>query len=348
MALTIGDNFSYQGAKPLDARLVYDTIAQMKAKPDSTLYAGIIAFCKADGKNYQWKPTNTVDATLGKWREFESGSGGSDNVVEGYRNPSDGLFYEESAYVTAIIGAGNIIYIDIPNNLPYRWDGSDFVYIGGGGSDNVIDGYRNLSDGLFYKESSYTTAIAGAGNTIYIDIPSNSLYRWDGIGFVPVKDDGSDNIVEGYRNPSDGLFYEESSYTTAITGSDKVIYIDLPNNTQYRWDGTGFVFIGGAGDTIQVVTLPIASSSELGKIYQYIGTSTTEYINGYFYECVEDAENPGNYIWEQKSVQPGSGDLKPSDVQDIKNNFIVIPYVVPPIPMTETDVQAVKDAFIIY
>lgn len=57
MSLTIGDNFSYQGSKPLDARLTYATIAEMKSKADSTLYDGIMAYCKADGKNYQVKPS---------------------------------------------------------------------------------------------------------------------------------------------------------------------------------------------------------------------------------------------------------------------------------------------------
>lgn len=81
MALTIGDNFSYQGAKPLDTRLQYATIAEMASKADSTLYDGIIAYCKADGKNYQWKSTNTVDPTLGKWREFQSGGGGASELA---------------------------------------------------------------------------------------------------------------------------------------------------------------------------------------------------------------------------------------------------------------------------
>lgn len=76
MALTLGDNFSYLGAKPLDGRVKYDTIADMVAMSASTLYDGIIAFCVADGKNYQWKSTNEVDATLGKWRELATGGGG--------------------------------------------------------------------------------------------------------------------------------------------------------------------------------------------------------------------------------------------------------------------------------
>lgn len=75
MALTLGDNFSYQGAKPLDARLKYDTLAAMKAVADATMYDGCLAYCVATDKTYQWKSTNTVDEDTGKWREFSSGSG---------------------------------------------------------------------------------------------------------------------------------------------------------------------------------------------------------------------------------------------------------------------------------
>ena len=73
--LTLGDNFSYQGAKPLDARLKYATLAAMKAVADATMYDGCMAYCVATDKTYQWKSTNTVDADTGKWREFSSGSG---------------------------------------------------------------------------------------------------------------------------------------------------------------------------------------------------------------------------------------------------------------------------------
>lgn len=76
MALTLGDNFSYQGAKPLDGRLKYDTVANMKAVADATMYDGCLAYCVATDKTYQWKSTNTVDETTGKWREFSSGGGG--------------------------------------------------------------------------------------------------------------------------------------------------------------------------------------------------------------------------------------------------------------------------------
>lgn len=76
MALTLGDNFSYQGAKPLDARLKYETVAAMKAVADATMYDGCLAYCAGTDKTYQWKSGNTVDETTGKWREFTSGGGG--------------------------------------------------------------------------------------------------------------------------------------------------------------------------------------------------------------------------------------------------------------------------------
>lgn len=73
MALIIGDNFSYLGAKPLDGRLSYATISAMAGMAASSLYDGIMAFCVETGKEYQWKSANTEDPTLGKWREFETG-----------------------------------------------------------------------------------------------------------------------------------------------------------------------------------------------------------------------------------------------------------------------------------
>lgn len=81
MALTLGDNFSYGGSKPLDARLKYATLADMKSVADATMYDGCLAYCVATDKTYQWKSTNTVDTDTGRWREFETGGGGVTPVI---------------------------------------------------------------------------------------------------------------------------------------------------------------------------------------------------------------------------------------------------------------------------
>lgn len=76
MGISVADNFSYLGGKPLDGRIQYATLAAMKAMADATLYEGCEAYCVATDKYYQWKSSNTVDASTGKWREVEGGGGG--------------------------------------------------------------------------------------------------------------------------------------------------------------------------------------------------------------------------------------------------------------------------------
>ena len=75
-------------------------------------------------------------------------------------------------------------------------------------------------------------------------------------------------------------------------------YSDL--QTMYNND-----LLGSSGSSIQVDTMPIASVDELGKIYEFIG-STGTYVNGYFYECVSDGEPTPTYSWVQKNVQPNA------------------------------------------
>lgn len=72
MGIPIADNFNIQMQKPLDGRLKYNTLADMIAVADSTMYDGCLAYCVATDTTYQWKSTNEVDPTLRKWREFTS------------------------------------------------------------------------------------------------------------------------------------------------------------------------------------------------------------------------------------------------------------------------------------
>jgi len=52
------------------------------------------------------------------------------------------------------------------------------------------------------------------------------------------------------------------------------------------------------GTSIQKEELPLASATELGNIYQYIGETGT-YTKGYFYECVSDGESTPTYSWKE-------------------------------------------------
>lgn len=76
MAINVADNFSYKGGKPLDNRTKYSTIASMVATPAADLYDGCLAYVTSTKKNYQYDSTNTVDESLGKWRELQTGGSG--------------------------------------------------------------------------------------------------------------------------------------------------------------------------------------------------------------------------------------------------------------------------------
>ena len=62
-------------------------------------------------------------------------------------------------------------------------------------------------------------------------------------------------------------------------------------------------------EPIQVSTLPTASATELGNIYQFTGTTDANYTNGYFYKCVSDGAVTPTYSWSRVDVQPQSGGL---------------------------------------
>jgi len=60
----------------------------------------------------------------------------------------------------------------------------------------------------------------------------------------------------------------------------------------------------------QVTSLPTAAVAEEGNIYQFVGTTTSSYINGYFYKCVSDGATPTpTYSWEAVNVQEGGSSL---------------------------------------
>lgn len=82
MSLLIGDNFNYQGQKSNFERDSFETLAAMKAYPETSLDDGHLSYCKEDGKRYEYKSSNSVDPTTGKWREFKTGTDSSADIQD--------------------------------------------------------------------------------------------------------------------------------------------------------------------------------------------------------------------------------------------------------------------------
>ena len=127
MSINIGDNLSYLGAKPLDGRLKYDTVSEMAGMADNVLYEGCLAYCVGTGKTYQWKSTNAVDPTTGKWREFTSGGGTAEDPIEYVSQlPTSGI--EDKIYGLAITGqiSRTIDLINPVQGLPTKQQAIDY------------------------------------------------------------------------------------------------------------------------------------------------------------------------------------------------------------------------------
>lgn len=58
------------------------------------------------------------------------------------------------------------------------------------------------------------------------------------------------------------------------------------------------------GQITQLDEIPTASEEYVGHIYEYTGTTTSNYIHGYFYECISDGLDPATYSWQRVNVQP--------------------------------------------
>ena len=204
MALTLGDNFSYQGSKPLDGRLKYDTLAAMKAVADATMYDGCMAYCVGTDKTYQWKSSNTVDADTGKWREFSSGGGGASalddltDVTITSATSGQVLKYNGSGWVNGEGGSGGTTdYSDLTNKPSIN-----SVTLSGNKTLSELDIQKNMQlasttgaqskyVGRVYQYLGEDTTDAGVTFThgnfyeCYYDT-SSSTYKWKRVNVQPV------------------------------------------------------------------------------------------------------------------------------------------------------------------
>ena len=99
--------------------------------------------------------------------------------------------------------------------------------------DDVIEGY--YYDGKFYETSAHTTEIHAETGKIYVDIPSNTTYRYGGTTYVPITNpvdimtgatasaDGVAGLVPAPHAGDQGKFLRgDGTWATAITSDIKV------------------------------------------------------------------------------------------------------------------------------
>lgn len=205
MALVLGDNFSYQGAKPLDGRIKYDTLANMKAVADATMYDGCLAYCSETDKTYQWKSTNTVDETLGRWREFSSGSSETTDYPDLTNKPSINDVTLSGNKTSSDLGLQAEMQLSTMPTADADYLGKTVQYVGAtenGYTHNYF--YECVSDGestptYSWQQSNVQPSNGGGGGHTIEDSEGTDLTQRDtmqfGTGFNATDDSENEKTV---------------------------------------------------------------------------------------------------------------------------------------------------------
>jgi hypothetical protein len=99
----------------------------------------------------------------------------------------------------------------------------------------------------------------------------------------------------------------------------------LPTNTAY-WQ-----LMSDPDVDIELKTMPEASSDLANSVRIYVGQTTSTYTSGQSYQCVEDPDNAGNYIWKptvpgniitSDSFKSGNSDNETHDANEMTTNGV--------------------------
>lgn len=146
-----------------------------------------------------------------------------------------------------------------------------------GKADTALQEHQDLTD--YVKNTDYASSSKGG----VIKIGNGNSITANGILYPNIY------TYANYQNTINNVYISKGTLENVITGknlADKN-YVDSKDS--------------------QVSTMPIASEDNLGKIVQYIGTTTSSYTNGYFYQVVSDGTTTPTYSWENIDVQDSSG-----------------------------------------
>lgn len=255
---------------PLDARLVVSEFSDLTAAdayPYS--YIGMVVSVKSEEKQYMLIGADTTDED--NWKALGSGGGGTDSYSDLSNKPQINGTTLNGNKTSSDLGLQEAFQLSEMPTADAEYEGKVVQYVG--------ESTQDYTSGFFYQCVS--------------DGEDPATYSWveksvqaGGSGETYTAGDGINISVEN----------EISTDNMQTADMSDVIY-KVPSG------GGG----GGGGQIIQFTVLPEASSEIEGKIVQYIGEDDDPLVNGYYYECVSDGEDPATYSWVQKNVQPSGG-----------------------------------------
>jgi len=270
-----------------------------------------VAAAELVGKIYQYIGTTDANYTNGYFYKCVANS-----IVPTYEAP-DGNLYKYHYTGETVYGSGNMTY-DIYSNYKLGAISRSYAYLWNADNETIFGAaisYQGTETNRYY---TYTHQ-----NSYWI--MGGSLYNQA----IVANDYESSNLISNHSTIS---VYPDNQALIAYLTSPEIIYswerVDVqptaPAQEQADWnqsDNTAVDYVKNKPEiqTIQLSTMPEASASTTGKIYQYIGTTNANYTKGYFYKGWVDPSsgeypapngNTYNYYYEFTASASGSGTYK--------------------------------------
>ena len=203
--------------------------------------------------------------------------------------------------------------------------------------DDVVEGFFNSQDGKFYEEDTYETEIPGEEGKIYVDLPTNTTYRWSGSAFVAIGSSLAlgETSSTAYRGDRGKAAYDHSQVqsgnphgvTKAEVGLGNVPNVTTDNQTPTFTEASTRANIA-SGETLSVIfgkikkffadIKAVALSGSYTDLSDTptIPTKTSDLTNDSGYITAADVPATGGITFNGRNgiVTPQAGDYTASDV----------------------------------
>lgn len=87
--------------------------------------------------------------------------------------------------------------------------------------DDVIEGYYNTADGKFYEEDTYTTEITPETGKIYVDLSTDTTWRWGGSSYTQISESLAlgETSTTAYRGDRGKEAYDHAKDPQAVSAA---------------------------------------------------------------------------------------------------------------------------------
>jgi hypothetical protein len=186
--------------------------------------------------------------------------------------------------------------------------------------EDVLQGF--FDDGVFYEEVGLTTPITGEEGKLYIDITTNTLYRFDGVAYVVIIDaaeinsinDIPDVVITGIANDQALVYnstsgkWENQAIPRSIADQSDTTITSATNGQVLTWNGTAWVNAAIPTQALDDLTDVVITTPQANQLLVNNGTA---FVNQAGSSSLVGLNNVQNYgIASQAEAEAGTSDEK--------------------------------------